>query len=619
MIRKTILFVFLFVSLVTFAQDKHSQWSVTSKPLTGNEILIEFKCDIDSGWHIYSQEGNKEAFIPKQISIEYSTDFNFLGSIVEPAPIKHFDENFEVQIDYHEGTVVFSQKVERKVESSFLIKYSISGLVCNDRGCNPEPVDSSLEVKAGDLESESVLWVFWAGLIAGFVALLTPCVFPMIPLTVTFFTKQAKSKSGGIMKAVIYGLSIIVLYVSLGMGVTAILGEEVLGNMASSVIFNLFFFVILIVFAISFLGVFEITLPAFLVNNIDSKADKGGWIGIFFMAFALALVSFSCTGPLIGTLLVEAAVNGGVMGPLLGMLGFSIALALPFTLFAIFPSWLNSLPKSGGWLNSVKVVLGLLEIALALKFLSNADLVYQALVIPRELFVVLWILIFIVIVFYLLGKIKFPHDSPIGKLSGTRKVISTIFIAFTIYLFTGLFGAPLKLLSGVLPPSFYSWSLWSVGGDAHAVSCPNDLNCFHDIEEGIKESIKVKKPILLDFTGWTCTNCRYVEQNIWTSPAIDSLIRNEFVLVSLYTDDKRALSESEQFVSSKTQRQIQTIGDKWQDYEIVNYGTTSLPSYVIVDENKSQLIPKFGYTTSPNEYLGKLKAGLKEYKSKLAN
>ena len=473
---------------MTFGQDKHSDWTVTSKALEGSEILVEFKCVMDSGWHIYSQEANSKAYLPKQIAAEYSADFNLIGDVNEPKPQNHFDKGFEAEVMYHEGEVVFTQKIERKVPTSFLVKYSISGLVCQFQGtCQNEGIESTLEIQAGDLENGSIMWVFWAGLIAGFVALLTPCVFPMIPLTVTFFTKQAKSKRGGIMKAAVYGLSIIVLYVSLGMGVTAILGEEVLGNMASSVIFNLFFFVILIVFAISFLGVFEITLPAFLVNNIDSKADKGGWVGIFFMAFALALVSFSCTGPLIGTLLVEAAVNGGVMGPLLGMLGFSIALALPFTLFAIFPSWLNSLPKSGGWLNSVKVVLGLLEIALALKFLSNADLVYQAMFVPRELFIILWILVFVFIVLYLLGKIKFPHDSPIGKLSTARKIISFVFIAFTIYLITGLFGSPLKMLSGVLPPSFYSWSMWSVGDDEHAASCPNDLNCFHDVEEGVIE------------------------------------------------------------------------------------------------------------------------------------
>ncbi|MEM9024691.1 MAG: cytochrome c biogenesis protein CcdA, partial [Bacteroidota bacterium] len=406
---------------------------------------------------------------------------------------------------------------------------------------------SNLEPECGEIEADpdkGWLTIFILGFLGGFAALLTPCVFPMIPLTVSFFTKQSENRKKGIANASIYALSIIAIYVGLGLLVTVIAGPYALNEMASNGYFNMAFFLIFVVFAISFFGAFEITLPTSWVNKADSAADKGGLVGIFFMAFTLVLVSFSCTGPIIGTLLVEAAVQGSRVGPMMGMLGFSLSLALPFALFAAFPGWLNSLPQSGGWLNTVKVTLGFLELALALKFLSVVDLAYHWDFLYREIFLALWIVIFGMLGLYLLGKIKLPHDSDESRVSVPRVLLALLSLGFAIYMIPGLWGAPVKILSGVAPPSFHKE--WTTATSNH---CPHDLNCFHDLEEGMAYAEAQGKPVLLDFTGWSCVNCRKMEDNVWSRPEILRKLADDYVLISLYVDDKERLPEAEQYVS----------------------------------------------------------------------
>jgi thiol:disulfide interchange protein len=368
-------------------------------------------------------------------------------------------------------------------------------------------------------------------------------VFPMIPLTVSFFTKRSPTRQKGIANAIIYSTSIILIYVILGFLVTVTLGSDALNAMASNVFFNMLFFVIFFIFALSFFGAFEITLPSSWVNKADQASDKGGLVGIFFMAFTLSLVSFSCTGPIIGTLLVEAARGSSYLGPIMGMTGFALALALPFGLFAAFPGWLNTLPKSGGWLNSVKVVLGFLELALAMKFLSNVDLAYHWGLLKREVFIAIWIVIFGLMGLYLLGKLKFSHDSDMHHLGTGRLIVAIITLSFTVYLIPGLWGAPLRAISGFPPPDFYKeWTLKGETGSAsHSETCPHNLNCFHDYEEGMAYAQQVGKPVMIDFTGWSCVNCRKMEDNVWSQPAVLKIISEDYVLISLYVDDKTPL------------------------------------------------------------------------------
>jgi thiol:disulfide interchange protein DsbD len=444
-------------------------------------------------------------------------------------------------------------------------------------------------VKEKKKEEQKGLWtIFIVAFFSGFLALLTPCVFPMIPMTVSFFTKQSKDRSKGIKNAIIYGVSIIVIYVLLGTAIVAIFGPDALNELSTSVAFNLIFFALLVFFAASFLGAFEIVLPNSWANKVDRQADKGGIIGIFFMALALAIVSFSCTGPIVGTLIVEAASKGGI-APIVGMLGFSSAIALPFMLFALFPGWMNSLPKSGGWLNTVKVSLGFLELALAFKFLSKADLVSQAHLLEREVFLAIWVAVFLAWVLYLFGKISLPHDSPITHISTGRLFMGLFVLSFTIYLIPGLWGAPLKLISGFPPPLYYSESPYGIGNtgegdllkDTKVIS--HGLQAFTDYEKGLKYAKSVNKPVLLDFTGHGCENCRKMEDYVWSDPKVLSILKDELVLISLYVDDKEALDEKDIYVSPTTGKRIKTIGNKWSDFQITKYETNSQPQYLILD------------------------------------
>ncbi len=484
-----------------------------------------------------------------------------------------------------------------------------------------------------DTEEEggrSMLGIFILSFLGGFAALLTPCVFPMIPLTVSFFTKQSKNRAKGIANAIIYGAAIIVLYTLLGFLITIIFGSDALNAFSTNPYVNLAFFALLVIFAISFFGAFEITLPSSWVNKSDQAADKGGIVGIFFMAFTLALVSFSCTGPIIGTLLVEAA-SGGIQGPLIGMFGFSLALALPFALFAAFPGWLNSLPKSGGWLNSVKVVLGFIELAFAFKFLSTADLVWQAGLLKREWFIAIWIGIGILLTLYLLGKYRMPHDSPSDKISVFRLMMAVVTLSFTIYLIPGLWGAPLKLISGFPPPMFYSESPNGVGGSGNAVisavssdipdgadpeHCPHNLNCFHDFETGREYAKKVNKPILLDFTGWGCVNCRKMEEQVWSDPRVMEILREDVVLISLYVDEREKLDEEDQYVSEVTGKKIRTIGNRWSEFQIKHFQSNAQPQYIILGHNSMEpLNGSTAYDPDIQLYIDWLNQGIERFEN----
>jgi thiol:disulfide interchange protein len=480
-------------------------------------------------------------------------------------------------------------------------------------------------------QQQQSLWaIFLAGLLGGFAALIMPCIFPMLPLTVSYFTKTAQSRGSAISKALLYGLSIIVIYVAFGLVITVIFGADALNDLATNGVFNMVFFLLLIVFAVSFFGAFEITLPSAWANKMDEQSDKGGMLGLFFMAATLALVSFSCTGPIIGTLLVQAATSGALLGPAVGMFGFSLALAIPFALFAMFPSWLNSLPKSGGWLNSVKVVLGFLELALALKFLSNVDLAYHWQWFDREIFLVLWIVIFALMGLYLLGKLKFSHDSPIDFISIPRLFLAIVVLSFTVYMVPGLWGAPLKSISAFLPPQqTQDFDLYTPTLTGNRVSSSNSnqtdeeaphkyasifeaplgLNAFFDYDEGLAYAKKHHKPVMIDFTGHACVNCRQMEANVWTDKAVYSLISNDFVLIQLYVDDKTELQANEQRVTSEGKK-IKTIGNKWSELQISKFKANAQPFYTLLDNDGNLLVQPQGADYNPDNYKSFLQSGL---------
>lgn len=480
----------------------------------------------------------------------------------------------------------------------------------------------------GKKEAEQPLWaIFLAGMAGGFAALFMPCIFPMLPFTMSFFTKKSHSRSAAIRTAMFYGISIIVIYVVLGLLITIIFGPAALNSLATNGVFNILFFLLLVIFAASFLGAFEITLPSSWANKMDQNSEKGGFLGLFFMAATLSLVSFSCTGPIIGTLLVQAAVSGALLGPAIGMFGFSFALALPFTLFAIFPSMLRSLPKSGGWLNSVKVVLGFLELALALKFLSNVDLAYHWHWFDREIFLVLWIIIFGLLGLYLLGKLKLSNDSDVPYISVTRLFLAMITLAFTMYMIPGLWGAPLKSISAFLPPmSTQDFDLSTVAvaapanGDnsVHKYSDlfdkPKGFNPFFDYDEGLAYARKMHKPIMIDFTGHACVNCRKMEANVWPDPQVSKVINQDYVLIQLYVDDKTDLAQEEQKVTSDGVK-IKTIGNKWSYLQTSKFQANSQPFYVLLDPATEQpLVPPQGANFDSSQYMEYLNSGLKAFK-----
>jgi thiol:disulfide interchange protein DsbD len=624
-------------------------WESSIESLGNDEYLLKATATIDDHWHLYSVNlPSDDGPIATEFNLLTKEGVEAIGETNEEGDLKtEYDPNFLMELSYFEGKATISKKV-KVIGGINEILAEVYFMVCDDKRClPPEAVEFTYKLEgasesAGTVSSESsdssdesgdrsLLGIFLLSFLGGFAALLTPCVFPMIPMTVSFFTKQSKTKAKGISNAIFYGLSIIGIYTLLGFAITNIFGADALNALSTNFWFNIIFFVLLIVFAFSFLGAFEITLPSSWVNKADRASDKGGLIGIFFMATTLSLVSFSCTGPIIGTLLVDAAVHGGVSGPLIGMFGFSSALALPFALFAAFPGWLNSLPKSGGWLNSVKVVLGFLELGLAFKFLSNADLVVQAHMLTREMFIAVWIGVSGALTLYLLGFIRMPHDSPLEKLSVGRAVLGTFMLMFTVYLVPGLWGAPLKLISGFPPPMFYSESPNGVGYSKATVvggvgaqaelppegsdpaHCPHNLNCFHDYETGMAYAKEVGKPVMLDFTGWACVNCRKMEEQVWSDPRVLERLRNDVVLISLYVDEKTKLPEAEQHISETTGKKVKTIGNKWSDFQAAKFGTNSQPYYVFLDHEGKQLHESAAYDPDIDLFVKWLDAGKKAF------
>jgi thiol:disulfide interchange protein DsbD len=679
--RKLISLVVLLFSL-NFVQAQlvtPVKWSGVVEKISDTEYNLVYNATIQEHWHLYSQHLPEGGALPTELAY----DENQLGNsfeltsekAAESKTIVLFDKVFEMDMTFFDRSATLVQRIKVLDPSLKSIEGQVLFQACDDEKCLFDEVSISFDlINATSVEegkdifsvlsleetkrneelkkkadnkftlklpeektnkqndsipvkedSKGLFTIFFLAFLSGFAALLTPCVFPMIPMTVSFFTKQSKSKVAGVRNAIIYGLFIIFIYVFLGAIVTWVFGADALNALSTNVWFNIAFFILLVVFAASFLGAFEIMLPNSWANKVDSQADRGGMIGIFFMALALAIVSFSCTGPIVGTLLVEAASKGGI-APFVGMFGFSLALALPFTLFAMFPGWLNSLPKSGGWLNTVKVVLGFLELALAFKFLSNADLVVQGHFLEREVFIAIWIAVFGALAFYLFGKIQLPHDSPIQSISVGRLMLGLVTLTFTIYLIPGLWGAPLKLISGFPPPMHYSESPYGVGftklgqgGASHAELPegahlgPHDIIAFHDYETGMAYAKQENKPVLLDFTGHACVNCRKMEERVWSEKTVLDLINNDYILISLYVDDKRELPKNEQYISETTGKSIETIGNKWSDFQTVHYKANAQPYYVLLGKSGEKLSDPIGYTPDVNVYASWLKEGLNKY------
>ena len=653
--KKLILILLLISSFNTFSQViKPVKWTTSVEKISETEYNLVAIAAIDNSWHLYSQNVPKNGPNPTVFNFEANKDYTLLGNVIEDEGHTVNDPVFKMMIKFFENSAEFKQRIKILNTELSLVKGEVEFMVCDDTRCLPPTyidlefnlenaivkknensvvikVKSNSETKNKPSTSDKgLLSIFLIAFISGFAALLTPCVFPMIPMTVSFFTKQSKTKAAGIKNAVIYGISIIVIYVLLGVLVSLLFGADALNALSTNVWFNIIFFVLLLIFAASFLGAFEIMLPNSWANKVDSQADRGGLIGIFFMALALAIVSFSCTGPIVGTLLVEAAAGGSQIGPIIGMLGFSLAIALPFALFAAFPGWLNSLPKSGGWLNTVKVVLGFLELALAFKFLSNADLVLQLHWLEREVFIAIWIAIFGTLAFYLFGKIQLPHDSPVKHISVGRLSLGMIVLSFTIYMIPGLWGAPLNLISAFPPPQHYSESPYGVGftqlgsggGVSHSdvpdgahLMAPHNILAFNDYDKGLAYAKKVGKPVMIDFTGHACVNCRKMEQNVWVKPSILKKLKNDVVLISLYVDDKRRLKEDE-ITDSKLRpgKKLKYIGQKWSEMQTIKYKTNTQPFYVLMNHNEENLNTPVGYTPNVKEYNNWMKEGIENFK-----
>lgn len=643
------------------------KWNVKLVDDNTDHPSIVATATIDPGFHMYAQDNPPGGGNPLVFTLYDLKGVQPVGTFkANKKYTVEYDDVFEVNEHFYgHGSVSFTQKL-KPTSKNWSLTVDIKGQACDEAGCvqlasetpitgkyealeksedSPEEeskadeitemtdslqstetllpnvntsathadnywdnVEAEFKVFSDDPEQQerSLLWIFIAGFVGGLIALVTPCVWPMIPMTVSFFLKQNKNKRQSIIKAATYGASIIVIYVALGLAVTAIFGASALNELSTSAVFNIIFFALLVIFAISFMGGFELTLPASWTNKMDSKVDSTtGLLSIFFMAFTLALVSFSCTGPIIGTLLVEAASTSNFISPAVGMFGFALALALPFTLFAMFPTVLKAMPKSGGWMNTVKVVLGFLELALALKFLSVADLAYGWRILDREVFVSLWIVIFALLGVYLLGKIRFPHDDPVEKTGVTRFLLACISFAFAVYMLPGLWGAPLKAISAFSPPiSTQDFSLFE--GDVAAQ--------VDDFDEGLRLSRETGKPVLLDFSGYGCVNCRKMEAAVWTDPDIKSTIDNDYILVTLMVDEKKALPEPIRITEKDgTQRTLRTYGDKWSYLQRSKFGANAQPFHVLVDGEGHPLAAPFVYKEDVPAYKAFLNQGLQNF------
>ena len=632
---------------------------------------IVFTAKIDPGWHIYSTDLGDGGPISASFNIDKITGAHVDGKLL---PVGNeqavYDKLFGMDVRYFEKEAKFVQRI-RLEGGTYRIEGYLEYAACNDQNCLPPSEESFMftgtadiaaaegeatEDEAEDEEKEessveneettessvadsqsptigdqsswwqpviselrafgesagtvdrSWLYIFFTGFIGGLLALFTPCVWPIIPMTVSFFLKRSKDKKKGIADAMTYGLAIVVIYVALGLLVTLLFGASALNALSTNAIFNIFFFLMLVVFAISFFGAFEITLPSSWSNAVDSKAEKTtGLLSIFLMAFTLALVSFSCTGPIIGFLLVEVSTSGSIVAPAIGMLGFAIALALPFTLFALFPAWLKQMPKSGGWMNVIKVSLGFIELAFALKFLSVADLAYGWRILDRETFLALWIVLFALLGVYLLGKIKFPHDDDDTHVSVPRFFLALASLAFAVYMVPGLWGAPLKAVSAFAPPLYtQDFNLYK-----------NEVRAqFDDYDLGMEYAKRVGKPVMLDFTGYGCVNCRKMELAVWTDPTVGGLMNDDYVLITLYVDNKTKLSEPIKVVENGKERTLRTLGDKWSYLQRVKFGANAQPFYVLIDNEGKPLNKSYAYDEDVAKYVDFLQTGLRNYQNK---
>lgn len=658
----------LIVSFLAFAAYAQIQEPVKFKTelknVSATEVEIVFTASIEQGWHVYSTDLGDGGPISATFNTDKLTGAQLDGKLRPVGKeIASFDKLFEMDVRYFEHTAQFVQKLKLTGGDYQVTGYLEYG-ACNDENCLPptqvefsfsgkaegtsasvlaetpaEKADTaaapavigsadgptSVVVSDNDLwspvidelnalgettsqEDMSWLYIFITGFVGGLLALFTPCVWPIIPMTVSFFLKRSKDKKKGIRDAWTYGASIVVIYVTLGLAITAIFGANALNALSTNAIFNIFFCLMLVVFAASFFGAFEITLPSKWSNAVDSKAEATtGLLSIFLMAFTLSLVSFSCTGPIIGFLLVQVSTTGNVIAPAVGMLGFAIALALPFTLFALFPSWLKSMPKSGGWMNVIKVTLGFLELAFALKFLSVADLAYGWRILDRETFLALWIVLFALLGFYLLGKIKFPHDDDDTKVSVPRFFLALASLAFAVYMVPGLWGAPLKAVSAFAPPmQTQDFNLYN--NEVHAK--------FDDYDAGMKYAREHGKPVMLDFTGYGCVNCRKMELAVWTDMKVADLINNDYVLITLYVDNKTRLPEPVKVMENGTERTLRTVGDKWSYLQRVKFGANAQPFYVLIDNEGKPLNKSYSYDEDIDKYVDFLQTGLNNYNKK---
>lgn len=630
------------------------------KTLSDNEAEIIFTGTIDDGWHVYSTDLGDEGPTQASLNIDAIKGATLEGKLMPRGKeVDKMDPVFDMRVRYFEKQAVFVQKVRLQGGEYRMAGYLEYG-ACNDENCLPpsaveftfngtaaaapatdapaitepvapvaettdttavaapvalegtadywKPVVNELRAMGEQVQASDLSWfyIFGMGFVGGLLALFTPCVWPIIPMTVSFFLKRTKDKKKGIRDAWTYGASIVVIYLTLGLAITLIFGASALNALSTNAVFNILFCLMLVVFAASFFGAFEITLPSKWSNAVDSKAEQTtGLLSIFLMAFTLSLVSFSCTGPIIGFLLVEVSTTGSVVAPAIGMLGFALALALPFTLFALFPSWLKSMPKSGGWMNVIKVTLGFLELAFALKFLSVADLAYGWRVLDRETFLALWIVIFGLLGLYLLGKIKFPHDDDDTKVSVPRFFMALFSLAFAIYMIPGLWGAPLKAVSAFAPPmQTQDFNLYK--NEVHAQ--------FTDFDAGMAYARQQHKPVMLDFTGFGCVNCRKMELAVWTDQKVSRLMNEEYVLITLYVDEKTKLPEPIKIQENGQERTLRTVGDKWSYLQRSKFGANAQPFYVLIDNDGMPLNASYSYDEDIQKYVDFLETGLKNYR-----
>ena len=629
------------------------QFKAEWKNISDTEAQIVFTGVIDAGWHVYSTDLPEGGPISATFNTDQMEGLELDGKLMpEGKEIEAFDKVFDMKLRYFEEKAVFIQKLKITGANYFIEGYLQYGS-CNDENCLPptniefsfsgkgtatasesnatpamkltpaeETVSSNVSTadywkpvveklnafgeETAQTTNQSLLFIFFAGFVGGLLALFTPCVWPIIPMTVSFFLKRSKDKKKGIRDAWTYGASIVVIYVTLGLAITLIFGASALNALSTNAVFNILFFLMLVVFAASFFGAFEITLPSKWSNAVDSKAEQtSGLLSIFLMAFTLSLVSFSCTGPIIGFLLVEVSTTGSVVAPAIGMLGFALALALPFTLFAMFPSWLKQMPKSGGWMNVIKVTLGFLELAFALKFLSVADLAYGWRILDRETFLALWIVIFGLLGMYLLGKIKFPHDDDDNTVSVSRFFMALCSLAFAIYMIPGLWGAPCKAVSAFAPPmNTQDFNLYK--NEVHAQ--------FDDFDAGMEYAKRNGKPVMLDFTGYGCVNCRKMELAVWTDSKVSQIMQEDYVLITLFVDDKTPLPEHIKVMENGKERTLRSLGDKWSYLQRVKFGANAQPFYVLIDNEGNPLNKSYSYDEDVNKYVDFLQTGLKNYK-----